>query len=629
MQILVAPSRREIDAAHSAGTSLAIGVPSIKNLRYINLKRKVLWFLLGTSATFLHLVWNSAFFSSIPIASYPWAFATSDYFVATDDWSQVHPFPHHWDPPPADALRSELQNASLVFSLQELGKRFKRLEKEKCMEAYIDPLQSTAALVLVASNMTSSENNGSSLITGFISGWEYKYAEWGKSNFWICAAYQQTRWCDLQWAETFVDQWVYGSPNIDLPYVGIDYCLVGESGDNTSRCGLHYNVTLIGIVSALTLLESLLIFSVWPLHRRQLIIRGLYKTRASYGAETMVTMGDAIGDFLREHSEIMPRRYYGIGDTDIRETLWCSKTNTSWFHAVSRSTWMVSITVFIVALAVPSTLLGTGLVTLIKKKGIDMSPAKIWEYGFQVKEPQLVTSNLFRSTTASNDLINKVIFANSIQLLLSFVYLFYNNILTNQLVGDEWVRFLRKDGKKPLRVSTPVGMQRSSYILSLPLSYSIPLMGVFMLFHWVVSQSVFLVQTMTFTDGPRAVRLPTYDQSVVGFSTLGIILSLFLGVVLVGSLLVNSWLRKYKDIPAEFATMGTSSAAIGVVCRPPIQDKDSRFFPLHMGVLEDHTFDTYGTRFYLTFSTSINLRPPQADEYCWIPVKRTRRLSKF
>lgn len=150
-----------------------------------------------------------------------------------------------------------------------------------------------------------------------------------------------------------------------------------------------------------------------------------------------------------------------------------------------------------------------------------------------------------------------------------------------------------------------------------------------MLFHWVVSQSVFLVQTMTFTDGPRAVRLPTYDQSVVGFSTLGIILSLFLGVVLVGSLLVNSWLRKYKDIPAEFATMGTSSAAIGVVCRPPIQDKDSRFFPLHMGVLEDHTFDTYGTRFYLTFSTSINLRPPQADEYCWIPVKRTRRLSKF
>lgn len=56
MQILVAPSRREIDAAHSAGTSLAIGVPSIKNLRYINLKRKVLWFLLGTSATFLHLV---------------------------------------------------------------------------------------------------------------------------------------------------------------------------------------------------------------------------------------------------------------------------------------------------------------------------------------------------------------------------------------------------------------------------------------------------------------------------------------------------------------------------------------------------------------------------------------------
>ena len=283
---------------------------------------------------------------------------------------------------------------------------------------------------------------------------------------------------------------------------------------------------------------------------------------------------------------------------------------------------------FTIALAVVSALLGASLVTLVKKKGIDMSPAKIWEYGFQVKGAQLVTSTLWVNNTKPSDLIGKVLFSNAFQLLLSFAYLFYNNILTQQLVGDEWARFLKKDGKKPLRVSTPVGMQRSSYILSLPLRYSIPVMGAFMLFHWVISQSVFLVQTMTFTDGPRAVRLPTYDRSEVGFSILGMIFSLCLGVVLVGALLANSWLRRYKDIPTNFAAMGTSSAAISAVCRPPMQDKDAQFFPLYMGVLEDSTLESCETRHYLTFSTSTNLRPPQANEYYRIPVKRTRGPGK-
>ena len=213
------------------------------------------------------------------------------------------------------------------------------------MRAYIDPLKSTAALVLVASNMASGENNGSSLITGFVSGWSYTYTEWAKSQNWICAAYAETQWCDLQRAETFVDQWAYGSRNSGLRNVGVDYCLVGGSADNTSRCGLHYSVSLVAIVSALTLLESLLIFSVWLLHRRQLAVGGPSRNRERYGAKTMVTMGDAIGDFLREQSEINPEGPCSIGDIDIREALWSTKTDTSWFHAVSWTAWTVSMTV--------------------------------------------------------------------------------------------------------------------------------------------------------------------------------------------------------------------------------------------------------------------------------------------
>ncbi|KAJ7909785.1 hypothetical protein B0H13DRAFT_1616212 [Mycena leptocephala] len=82
--------------------------------------------------------------------------------------------------------------------------------------------------------------------------------------------------------------------------------------------------------------------------------------------------------------------------------------------------------------------------------------------------------------------------ANGPQVLVSFIYLSYNNILTRQLVADEWVRFVRPCGKKPLRVSAPAGMQRSSYFLSLPMRYGVLLMANSMLLHSLISQGLFL-----------------------------------------------------------------------------------------------------------------------------------------
>jgi hypothetical protein len=56
MQTLVAPSRQEMDRAHSKGVSLDIGVANVKNLWYINRGRVITWVLIGTSASLLHLL---------------------------------------------------------------------------------------------------------------------------------------------------------------------------------------------------------------------------------------------------------------------------------------------------------------------------------------------------------------------------------------------------------------------------------------------------------------------------------------------------------------------------------------------------------------------------------------------
>ena len=56
MQCLSAPTRDEVDRAHSAGKWLDIGVPSLRNLRHIRRQRVVLWVVLGLMSVPLHLL---------------------------------------------------------------------------------------------------------------------------------------------------------------------------------------------------------------------------------------------------------------------------------------------------------------------------------------------------------------------------------------------------------------------------------------------------------------------------------------------------------------------------------------------------------------------------------------------
>lgn len=56
MQILVAPTRQEVDRAHAVRSWLDIGVPSIRNFRGVNWKRGIGWVILALSSSTLHLM---------------------------------------------------------------------------------------------------------------------------------------------------------------------------------------------------------------------------------------------------------------------------------------------------------------------------------------------------------------------------------------------------------------------------------------------------------------------------------------------------------------------------------------------------------------------------------------------
>jgi len=65
MQRLAAPTRAEVDDAHAKKKWVDIGIPSIKNLLFIEKERVILWLLLGLSSLPLHFFYNSVVFEEL------------------------------------------------------------------------------------------------------------------------------------------------------------------------------------------------------------------------------------------------------------------------------------------------------------------------------------------------------------------------------------------------------------------------------------------------------------------------------------------------------------------------------------------------------------------------------------
>ncbi len=259
-------------------------------------------------------------------------------------------------------------------------------------------------------------------------------------------------------------------------------------------------------------------------------------------------------------------------------------------------------------------------------KGRDVRLRNVWEQGFKV-DPAATAGDLgpmmgdaARSTLVT--LLINVLVASSPQLLTSSVYLIYNNILTRQLVIDEFLRFLDKDGKKALRVSSPIGMQRSSYFLSLPLKYSVPLLTLSTLLHWLMSQSLFLVQSSGFGPGNAGERMSLYDNTLRGYSMLSSLLALGLAFLWILSIGVNGALRSYKKAPPGILRMGYNSRAIEALCQRPAGDTDAHLFPVSLGLVQDVESKELGCEGRLVFSTDIHIDQPEepSEKLYMMPV---------
>lgn len=160
------------------------------------------------------------------------------------------------------------------------------------------------------------------------------------------------------------------------------------------------------------------------------------------------------------------------------------------------------------------------------------------------------------------------------QTLLSFLYLFYNGILTSMLMGVEWNSYGQQ--RKYLRVSSPKGQQRGTYWLQLPFRYSLPLLISFTILHWLVSQSVYLVSTSYMY---RSQIQQTLLQC--GYSTTPITLTLGTGFLMLAVLLFYGFQCYDRSVPQASGC----SAAISAACHAPRDDLNAALEPLKWGAI--------------------------------------------
>ena len=228
----------------------------------------------------------------------------------------------------------------------------------------------------------------------------------------------------------------------------------------------------------------------------------------------------------------------------------------------------------------------------------------LWSlFGFgNVSSETLVTINNSRDLLGADGVLRIVLVVNSPQIVLSFLYFSYNSIFTCMLLAKEWSTYGSK--RNFLRVTTPIGRQRSTYRLQLPYRYSVPLLIGSGALHWLVSQSIFLVRVDIVETKPF--KYTGYGVSTCGYSPIAIIFIIILGfiVVLVG---VANGFRKVKD---GMPLAGSCSAAISAACHPPMADVNASLKRVKWGVVAERNPNNPDNRVGHCSFTSFEVETP-------------------
>ena len=289
---------------------------------------------------------------------------------------------------------------------------------------------------------------------------------------------------------------------------------------------------------------------------------------------TFVTFGDAIASWLDEPDPTTAQRCFQ-GARDVRQSR-SQQTpepraigfeTRRWRLAVSRRRWRITIWLLILAVLA----VGVGLAaTVMLMKGA--TSESITSLGFGSANASMLFRTISREHTSG--LVLSILFANMPQVILSFVYMSLNALLTRMHLSEEYSGY--EVSRKALRVTTPRGLQRATYWLQLPFKYSIPLIATSAILHWLISQALFLVRI----DPPTGPEGRDDSWSSVGLSPAPMVVIICVGgcIALLAIVLGHQKLKGHSMPVAASCSLALAAAA-----HRPTGDENAAVLPVKWG----------------------------------------------
>lgn len=279
MQVVVAPTRAEIDRAHARRRWVDVGVHTVRNLMYIARSRLALWALLGLSSVPLHLLYNSVIFETTNGSEYA-AMLVGAEFLTGGDWNRTQ----------ADCFYPGA--ATSVAWMQDNLDSLVRLDNAACIAAFGSSVQQDYGNVLLVSGPQPGDN-----LLGIT---QMGLAEWAGANptSWLCAkADDAEARCDIAALRAAASTWTQPAYNAsqseaeaaatghscmfysytnDVP---VEYCLARPA---IQQCEINLSVAFLAVVIVCNALKVI----------------GLAVAALRLRFDPLVTVGDAIASFL-------------------------------------------------------------------------------------------------------------------------------------------------------------------------------------------------------------------------------------------------------------------------------------------------------------------------------------------
>ncbi|KAI4193318.1 MAG: hypothetical protein LQ350_008378 [Teloschistes chrysophthalmus] len=575
MQCLSSPTRADIDKAHMRHRWLDIGIPSFRNLLAVSRRRVLLWSLLALSSVPLHLLYNSVIIPSKSTQEYSAYVASTDLLTGNGiNWTapvgRFHKYGY------------SIKGASLISydrpnlnRFRNISSTWKKLDNDDCIKTYAQTyIQGHGDVVMITPALNSSVPMLSVTSVGIFStagnsGWD-----------WMCSHYralectqEDLRETPSRW--TLNDTLYLSSTFLYSEEYPVQYCL---SEPVQERCAMQLSVIIMIVVILCNAVKVLCMFlTLW--HQR---------------SAPLVTIGDAIQSFLQEP------------DLTTKDMCWADKNSFPtrnwkgsakpwqsqkhlWFASASTKRWLACNLLSIATIIAAGILFRLGLTEV---QMLDNGTLRGSGFG-EINTQEMANWSL----SGTSGLLGTILIANSPQLLLSFLFLAYNALLTCMLLAEESNDFAHE--RKPLRVSTPVGNQRSTYRLQLPYKYGIPLLIALALLHWLISQSLFLARVNVYTSRGR--QDTGESVSTIGYSVLPLAIVLAIASAIVLSAILMGFRRLKPGLPL----VGSNSAAISAACHAPMEDSAVSEKSLMWGAVGEKIEDGVGHCSFTSFEITL------------------------